>query len=141
MPPASTTSHTLTNSQQHDSTYHYEHDSMAIAYLRAIPQITFPSDSHAADMLPAAKGFGSFEGFGCSNGSRFVPPDTLVVEHWHTRHRDRVVVKTDTVYQAKEIIIHSPPVKYVPKIVKWLAYIGAAAIGLLLLRLLWKIRG
>ena len=109
MPPASTTSHTLTNSQQHDSTYHYEHDSMAIAYLRAIPQITFPSDSHAADMLPAAKGFGSFEGFGCSNGSRFVPPDTLVVERWHTRYRDRVVVKTDTLYQNKETVIQLPP--------------------------------
>lgn len=114
---------------------------MAIAYLRAVPPSIASSNFHAAGMLPAAKGFGSFEGFGCSNGSRFVPPDTLVVEHWHTRYRDRVVVKTDTLYQNKETVIQLPPERYVPRAVRWLAWIGGIAILVFLLLVFLKIRG
>ena len=101
MPPASTTSHTQTNTQQHDSTY--RRDSI---YIR-----------------------------------EYIRGDTVYLDRWRDRWRERVVIRTDTVYQDKEIVVHSPPVKYVPRIVKCLAYIGAAAIILILLCLLRKING
>ena len=60
--------------------------------------------------------------------------------HWHTEYRNRVVTKTDTVYQNREVEIQLPPERYVPRAVKGLAYIGGAAIGLLLLWLILTIR-
>ena len=101
MPPASTTSHIRTNTQQHDSTYHC--DSI---YIR-----------------------------------EYIRGDTVYLDRWRDRWRERVVIRSDTVYQDKEIIVHSPPEKYVPRIVKWLAYIGATTMILILLCLLWKING
>ena len=101
MPPASTTSHTQTNTQQHDSTY--RRDSI---YIR-----------------------------------EYIRGDTIYLDRWRDRWHERIITRTDTVYQDKEIVVHSPPEKYVPRVVKWLAYIGAAAIVLILLCLLWKING
>lgn len=108
MPPASTTSHTQTNSQQHDSTYHLIKDSIVVYVYDTIAP-------------PLKEGMGR---------SRF-----------RTEYRDRIIIRTDTIYQDKEVIIHAPPEKYVPKTIKWLAYIGVAAIVAFLLWLLWKIRG
>jgi len=99
--PASTTSHTLTNSQQHDSTYH--RDSIYI--------------------------------------HEYIRGDTVYLDRWRDRWHEKIVIRNDTVYQDKETVIHSPPEKYVPRMVKWLAYIGAAAIIIFLLRFLWNIYG
>lgn len=100
MPPASTTSHTQTNSQRLDSTFH--RDSI---YIR-----------------------------------EYIRGDTIYIDRWRDRWREKTVIRTDTVYQDKETII-LPPEKYVPKTIKWLAYIGVAAIVAFLLWLLLKIRG
>ena len=62
-----------------------------------------------------------------------------VLERWHTEWRERVVVKTDTVYQEREVRIQLPPERYVPRAVKWLAWAGGAAIFLLLLWVVLKI--
>lgn len=67
--------------------------------------------------------------------------DTVYLDRWRDRYRDRIITRTDTIYQDKEIIVHSPPEKYVPRIVKCLAYIGVAAILVFLLWLFLKIRG
>lgn len=66
--------------------------------------------------------------------------DTIYRDRWHDRWHEKVVIRADTLYQDREIIVHSPPEKYIPPIVKWLAYIGAAALVIILLRLLWKIK-
>ena len=67
--------------------------------------------------------------------------DTVYLDRWRDRWRERTITHTDTIYQDKETVVHSPPERYVPRIVKWLAYIGAAAIILILLCLLRKING
>ena len=61
--------------------------------------------------------------------------------HYHTEYRDRVVVKTDTVFCDREVQIQLPPERYVPRAVRWLAWIGAIALFALLLRLLWRLKG
>ncbi len=101
VPPANTTSHTLTNSQQHDSTYH--RDSICIR--------------------------------------EYTRGDTVYLDRWRDRWRERVVIRNDTVYQDKEIVVQLPPERYVPRAVRWLACIGATAIVIILLWLLWKING
>ena len=101
MPPANTTSHTLTNTQRHDSTY--RRDSI---YIR-----------------------------------EYTRGDTVYLDRWRDRWRERIITHTDTIYQDKEIVVHSPPVKYVPRVVKGLAWIGAFAVFALLLRLLWRLKG
>ena len=101
MPPVNTTSHTRTNSQRLDSTFH--RDSI---YIR-----------------------------------EYIRGDTVYLDRWRDRWRERILTHTDTIYQDKEVIIHSPPEKYVPKTIKWLAYIGAAAIIALLLWILGRIYG
>ncbi len=101
MPPANTTSHTLTNSQQHDSTYH--RDSI---YIR-----------------------------------EYTRGDTIYLDRWRDKWRERVVIRNDTVYQDKEVQIQLPPERYVPRTVKCLAWIGAFAVFALLLRLLWRLKG
>jgi len=59
--------------------------------------------------------------------------------HWHTEYRNRVVTKTDTVYCDREVEIQLPPERYVPRAVKGLAYIGGAAILLLLLWIIYNL--
>ena len=58
-----------------------------------------------------------------------------------TYHCDSIFVREytrgDTVYLNREVQIQLPPERYVPRAVKVLAWIGGAAIGLLLL---WVIR-
>lgn len=101
MPPASTTSHTLTNTQRHDSTY--RRDSI---YIR-----------------------------------EYTRGDTVYLDRWRDRWRERVVVKTDTVFCDREVQIQLPPERYVPQAVKWPAWIGTLALFALLLRLLWHLKG
>ena len=67
--------------------------------------------------------------------------DTVYLDRWRDRWREKVVIRTDTIYQDRETVVHSPPEKYVPKIVKWLACIGAVTIIALLLWLLGRIYG
>ena len=64
--------------------------------------------------------------------------DTVYLDHWRDRWRDRVVIRTDTVYQNKETVVQLPHERYVPRTVRWLAWIGALALFALLLRLLWR---
>ena len=45
--------------------------------------------------------------------------DTIYIDRWHTKYRYSVLNKTDTIYQDKEIIIHSPPEKYIPSFYRW----------------------
>ncbi len=98
VPPANTTSHTRTNSQQYDSTYH--RDSI---YIR-----------------------------------EYSLGDTVYIDRWRDRWLERLVIRNDTIYQDRKVIIHSPPEKYIPRIVKWLAWVGVSATIALLLRLLRK---
>lgn len=45
--------------------------------------------------------------------------DTVYVDQWHTRYKDRIVEKTDTVFLNNYIEKTMPPEKYVPGIYKW----------------------
>lgn len=63
--------------------------------------------------------------------------DTVYLDRWRDRWRERALTRTDTVWQDREVRIQLPPERYVPRAVKVLAWIGGAAIGLLLL---WVIR-
>ena len=44
---------------------------------------------------------------------------TIYIDRWHTKYRYSVLNKTDTIYQDKEIVIHSPPEKYIPSFYRW----------------------
>lgn len=65
--------------------------------------------------------------------------DTVYLDHWRERWRERVVVKTDTVYRDREVTVQLPPERYVPRAVKGLAWTGAATITVLLLWVAWRI--
>ena len=60
------------------------------------------------------------------------------IERWHTEWRERVVTRTDTVYQDREVRIQLPPERYVPRAVKGLAWAGGAAIFSICLWLILK---
>ena len=45
--------------------------------------------------------------------------DTVYVNRWKTKDRFSIINKTDTIYQDKEIVIHSPPEKYIPSFYRW----------------------
>ena len=67
--------------------------------------------------------------------------DTIYLDRWRDRWREKTVIRTDTVYQDKATIIQLPPERYVPRAVRCLAWIGGIAIGFLLLCLFGKING
>lgn len=71
----------------------------------------------------------------------YIRGDTVYLDRWRDHWQERVVIRNDTVYQERETVIQLPPEKYVPRVVRWLAYIGAAAIILILLCFLRKING
>ena len=71
----------------------------------------------------------------------YIRGDTIYIDHWRDKYHDRIITRTDTIYQDKEIVIHSPPERYVPRTVRWLAWIGFFAILAILLRLLWRLKG
>ena len=59
--------------------------------------------------------------------------DTVYMERWHTRWRDKTVLRTDTV-QVETIRTETRQVRYVPGVYKWCAAILAVAVLLLLLK-------
>ena len=61
--------------------------------------------------------------------------DTVFVEKWKTRYKDVLKIERDTIYQENKVV-EVKQVKYIPAFVKWLAWIGAAAI---LLSVLWVV--
>lgn len=66
--------------------------------------------------------------------------DTVWVEKWKTRYKDVMKIERDTIYQENKVV-EVNEVRYIPDIVKWLAWIGGAAIALLLIRVaLWVYR-
>ena len=71
----------------------------------------------------------------------YIRGDTIYIDRWRDRWREKTVIRTDTVYQDKEIVVHSPPERYVPRAVRCLAWIGGIAILVFLLWLFLKIRG
>ncbi len=92
-----------------DSTYHYVRDSVVV---------------YVGEMM---------------NDELGMMNDKPDIERWHTEWRERVVVRTDTVYRDREVVVQLPPERYVPRAVKGLAWTGAAAIMLLLLWVVWRI--
>lgn len=64
--------------------------------------------------------------------------DTIYLDRWRDRWRERVVIKNDTVYQDKETVVQLPPERYIPRAVRFFAWIGAFAVFAILLRLLWR---
>ena len=100
-----------------DSTYHYVRDSVVVYVGATSPT---PPKEGLSEYLQAP----SLRGLGES--------------HWHTEYRNRVVTKTDTVYQDREVEIQLPPERYVPRAVKGLAWAGGAAIFSICLWLILK---
>ena len=96
-------------SLRNDSTHIYERDSIAMSYR---PQVTPP---HLPDSPPIANMPIS------NNPSPQVQPrvDTLVIEKWRIRYRDRVQLQVDTIYQDVVRNIEHPPEKYVPRFYQW----------------------
>ena len=63
--------------------------------------------------------------------------DTVYLEKWHTRWRDRETVRTDTV-QVENIKVETKEVRYVPRFYKYCAALTAVLLILLLVKfMLW----
>lgn len=69
----------------------------------------------------------------------YVHGDTVYLDRWRDRWRERVVMRTDTVYETRETVVQSPPERYVPSSVQVMAWIGGVALALLLVWLAWKV--
>ena len=66
--------------------------------------------------------------------------DTVWVEKWKTRYKDVLKIERDTIYQENKVV-EVNEVRYIPDIVKWLAWIGGFAIFYVLIRVaLWVYR-
>lgn len=60
--------------------------------------------------------------------------DTVFIEKYITRYKDVLKIERDTIYQDNRVV-EVQEVKYIPKVVQWFAWIGAAAILLALIRI------
>jgi hypothetical protein len=60
-------------------------------------------------------------------------PDTVYLEKWHTRWREKEVTRIDTVTQ-EVTRIETKEVRHVPKFYKWCAVVAALLSGVLVLR-------
>jgi hypothetical protein len=58
--------------------------------------------------------------------------DTVYVNRWKTKDRFSIINKTDTVYQDKEVVIHSPPERYIPLFYRWCTRVLIIAVILLI---------
>ncbi|MBR5855118.1 MAG: hypothetical protein IKY87_05550 [Paludibacteraceae bacterium] len=96
-------------SLRNDSTHIYERDSIAMSYR---PQVTPPR-------LPDSPPIANMPISNCPVPQ--LPPrvDTLVIEKWRIRYRDKVQLQVDTIYQDVVRNIEHPPERYVPKFHKW----------------------
>ena len=105
----------LSNTIQRDSIY--LHDSVSYTYRPAI--ISLPYNREGAGV--------------CS------PPDTVYLEKWHTRWRDRETVKTDTITltETKTETVEKP---YVPSFYKVCAAFAILFVLFLLVRLVLYIK-
>ena len=61
--------------------------------------------------------------------------DTVWCDRWHDRWRERVVLRTDTVWREREVVRQLPPERYVPPLYRRCTYI------LLIVCLLAALRG
>jgi CDP-glycerol glycerophosphotransferase (TagB/SpsB family) len=59
--------------------------------------------------------------------------DTVYLERWHTRWREKEIIRTDTI-QVENIKVETKEVRYVPKFYKYCAALTALLLILLLLR-------
>ncbi|MBR1922199.1 MAG: hypothetical protein IJ838_00400 [Paludibacteraceae bacterium] len=62
--------------------------------------------------------------------------DTLLVHEWHTRWREKEVIRTDTV-QVESTRIETVPVRYVPPFYKYCTVFAVLVLIALLLRFVW----
>lgn len=58
--------------------------------------------------------------------------DTIYIDRWHTKYRYSVLNKTDTVYLNHEVVIHSPPERYIPPFYRWCTRVLIIAVILLI---------
>ena len=69
--------------------------------------------------------------------------DTVYIERWKSRWRERAVTRTDTVWRDREVVVTLPPERYVPAFYRWCTRVLIVAVvlltGYLLFRLLVKI--
>lgn len=66
-------------------------------------------------------------------------PDTVYMERWHTRWRERTVVRTDTV-MTDNVQTETVRVRYVPQFYKVCAALTALGLLILLLRVMLYLR-
>lgn len=66
--------------------------------------------------------------------------DTIYVNKYVTRYKDVLKIERDTIYQENKVV-EVKEVKYIPDIIKWLAWIGGFALLYVLIRIgLWVYR-
>ena len=133
-----------------DSTYHYVRDSVvvyagmgngergSVETTRPAPSLSSPGTRTPPSAVSSERTAYPWV-LPAGEGAR-VPGNVLGgIEHWHTEYRDRVVVKTDTVYQDREVVVQLPPERYVPAFYKYGTIAGVLAVLLLILRIVWRI--
>ena len=113
------TTHTAVESASLHNTARFQRDSI---YLHDSVSLTYRP---AKISLPFREGVGV--------GS---PPDTVYLERWHTRWRDRETIKTDTLTQTVTKT-ETIPVRYVPSFYKYCTAFAILVLVALLLRLAW----
>lgn len=78
----------------------------------------------------------------------FVPIDSMptttstrgqISRSYRTEYRDRIVVRTDTVYSHRDVVVRSPPERYVPKFYQYCAAICSGLALYLIARIAWRI--
>ena len=114
----------LTSHLQRDSVY--LHDSTAIVYKLGLSNNVLAHDPTAA---------------GGQTGSTALTSapcrvDTLLVHEWHTRWREKEVIRTDTI-QVETTRTETIPVRYVPSFYKYCTAFAILVLFVLLLRLAW----
>lgn len=119
-----TTQNHITNQVRRDSIY--LHDSVWVEYRRGSPLhlLNLRTDNKVANEDNSSHSFNSL--------TKPIRVDTVYLEKWHTRWRDRETIKTDTV-QVESIRVETKEVRYIPRFYK---YCTAIAIILFLIFLL-----
>ena len=118
-----TQNHTATDTRR-DSIY--LHDSISVEYRRGSPLhlLNLRTDNNVANEDNSSHSFNSL--------TKPIRVDTVYLEKWHTKWREREVTRTDTV-QMESIRVETKEVRYIPRFYK---YCTAFAIILFLIILL-----